>query len=235
MRVWDIHPGYLNRQSLLGEHRELHGIVAIISQGKKGYSRHPETRRWIGFGWALRQRHRLLACEMALRGFTDRSPVVLIGGEGTWPAAYLDDPAAQYQRLEQKYRDKEQGRIPLPQNSQQLWAQHKYSVLARDPNLYREIGRNLAHSGNNDFAQLARLLTETLRRPPSPGGIQNAVQHMWGYVSDQAAGGIPPEFAAWSTTDLLRETQKRALPGQVSYLLISTALSDLAAWDDELL
>lgn len=233
MRVWDIHPGYLNRQSLLGEHRELHGIVAIISQGKKGYANHPETRRWVGYGWALQQRHRLLACEMALRGFTDRSPVALTGGEGTWPSAYLDVPAAQYQRLEQKYRDKEQGRIPLPQTSQQLWAQHKYSLLARDPKLYREIGRNLARPGNHDFAQLAKLLTETLRHPPSPGGSHNAVEHMWGYVANEALGGKPPEFATWSTADLLRETQKRALAGKVAYLLTSTALSDLAAWHNE--
>jgi len=35
MRIWDIHPGYLNRQSLLGEHRELHGIFSIITN-KKG-------------------------------------------------------------------------------------------------------------------------------------------------------------------------------------------------------
>jgi len=73
MRVWDINPGYLNRQSLLGEHRELHGIVSIILKKKKGYSNHPETVRWIGYGWALRQRHRLLAAEMSLRGFTDRT------------------------------------------------------------------------------------------------------------------------------------------------------------------
>ena len=69
MRIWDIHPGYLNRQSLLGEHRELHAIVSIIGNKKKGYSRHPETVRWVGYGWALGQRHRLLSAEMALRGF----------------------------------------------------------------------------------------------------------------------------------------------------------------------
>jgi hypothetical protein len=45
MRVWDIHPGFLNRQSLLGEHREIHAIHTIVSRQKKGYSRHPETLR----------------------------------------------------------------------------------------------------------------------------------------------------------------------------------------------
>ena len=66
VRIWDLHPGYLNRQSLLGEHRELHGLVNVLTQNKKGYSRHPETLRWVGFGWALKQRHALLAAEMAL-------------------------------------------------------------------------------------------------------------------------------------------------------------------------
>ena len=46
MRIWDVSPGYLNRQSLLGEHRELHGLVSILVHGKRGYSRHPETVRW---------------------------------------------------------------------------------------------------------------------------------------------------------------------------------------------
>ena len=230
MRVWDIHPGYLNRLSLLAEHRELHGIVAIISQDKKGYSRHPETRRWVGHGWALAQRHRLLACEMALRGFTDRSPVGLTGPAGSWPTTYLDAPAAQFARLAEKYQDKEPGRLPLPQNAQQLWAQHKYSVMARDPNLYRQLGPQLAGDAPDDFAGLAQLLTETLRRPPSPGGLQNAVQHMWGYVNAASAGGIPPDLPTWSPADMLREIQKRAWAGQVSYLLTSTALSDLLAW-----
>ena len=58
MRIWDIDAGYLNRQSLLGEHRELHAIVSIIVNDKRGYSHHPETLRWIGRGWALAQRHR---------------------------------------------------------------------------------------------------------------------------------------------------------------------------------
>jgi hypothetical protein len=38
----------------------------IIVNSKKGYSQHPETIRWAGHGWALRQRHKQLVCEMAL-------------------------------------------------------------------------------------------------------------------------------------------------------------------------
>ena len=72
MRIWDVHPGYLNRQSLLGEHHELHGLVNVLTQNKKGYSKHPETLRWVGYGWALKQRHALLAAEMALRDYEDK-------------------------------------------------------------------------------------------------------------------------------------------------------------------
>lgn len=72
MRIWDINPGYLNRQSLLGEHRELHGVVSIIVNNKKGYSRHPETIRWVGFGWSLWMRHQLLALKCPCEAFVIR-------------------------------------------------------------------------------------------------------------------------------------------------------------------
>ena len=95
MRIWDLNPGYLNRQSLLGEHRELHGLVSIIKHNKKGYSKHPETLRWIGFGWALKQRHKLLVSEMKLRGYTDKSPVLLRSKPEAWPETYVDEPDRQ--------------------------------------------------------------------------------------------------------------------------------------------
>ncbi|MFC1685013.1 pyrimidine dimer DNA glycosylase/endonuclease V [Pseudomonadota bacterium] len=40
------------------------GIVSIISHKKKGYSNHPETVCWVGYGWALKQGHWLLAAEI---------------------------------------------------------------------------------------------------------------------------------------------------------------------------
>jgi uncharacterized protein YbgA (DUF1722 family) len=230
MRVWDINPGYLNRHSLLGEHRELHAIVSIIVNKKKGYSNHPETVRWIGYSWALRQRHQLLVAEMSLRGFTDKSPVVISDNEGVWPEAYIDDPFQQFQILKSKYRNKEQGRIPLPKNAQQLWSQHKYSILARDVSFYRKLGKDVSRmKSDHEFSQLAKVVTEMLKRPPSPGGQRNALQHMWGHVSDffpnQKSG-----IASWSMNRLLQEIQRHALTKREPYLLSSTALSELRAW-----
>ena len=228
MRIWDLHPGYLNRESLLGEHRELHGIVSIIVNGRKGYARHPETLRWVGRGWALRMRHRQLSCEMALRGFREQSPVRTRSAPGKWPNTWIDSPEQQFRLLREKYADRKPGRIPLPRNTQQLWSHHKYSVLARDPGLYREIGASVASNGTG-FGELACLLTASLRERPGEGGIRNAVQHMWGYVSD--AGFVDrSDTGFWSTRRLLQETQRRALANKVSYLMSSTALSELRVW-----
>lgn len=228
MRLWDVNPGYLNRQSLLGEHRELHGIVSIIVNKKKGYSRHPETLRWIGFGWAIRQRHKLLACEMFLRGFTEKSPVSIRSNKGVWPGTYIDKPMVQFQLLKEKYLGKEQGRIPLPDNAQQIWSQHKYSVLARDEKTYRKIGREVAER-KIDFSELTKYLTEVLRRSPSSGGLRNTLQHMWGHVSN-----CPPapkgKIESWSMRKLLKETQTRAMLNNERYLTSSTALSELMIW-----
>jgi len=77
MRVWDIHPRHLCRKHLLAEHRELHGLWNILTkhQGKGGYSRHPETLRWVGKLKALYERHESLVAEFSNRGYQHLSPL----------------------------------------------------------------------------------------------------------------------------------------------------------------
>jgi len=227
MRIWDIHPGYLNRQSLLGEHRELHGLVNILTQGKKGYSRHPETLRWVGFGWALKQRHALITAEMALRGYQEKTPVRTRSGKDQWPTIFIDSPHQQFQLLKKKYQDKEPGRIPLPQNAQQLWSQHKYSLLARDPNRYKTLESMVAKTGpHEDFNDLTLELTLALRSPPAKGGLTNALQHMWGNVS-HTSNNLSIDINHWTSKKLLHEAQHLALENNQQYLWHSTALSEL--------
>lgn len=230
MRIWDINPGYLNRQSLLGEHRELHGLVSIMVNNKTGYSKHPETLRWLDFGWALRQRHQLLKAEMELRGYNDRTPVDTDTKKDEWPGTYIDEPFEQFKILDSKYESKEQGRIPLPKNAQQLWSHHKYSVLARDQNFYKSVGPRVSRMrSGDDFSQLAKEFTEILRTRPSEGDLQNALQHMWGHVSDcdNPGKGVP---ASWPLDRLLTEIQTRVNACKEPYLQTSTALSELKAW-----
>ena len=77
MRVWDIHPKHLCRKHLLAEHRELHGLWNILTKhgAKGGYSRHPETLRWVGKQKALYVRHEALVKEFARRGYRHHSPL----------------------------------------------------------------------------------------------------------------------------------------------------------------
>ena len=85
MRIWDVDPSRLCRKHLLGEHRELHGLWNIITQGKRGYSRHPETVRWFGKQRALYVRHERLVKEILRRGYRHNSPLdpKLAVGSGT--------------------------------------------------------------------------------------------------------------------------------------------------------
>ena len=75
MRVWDLHPKILCRKHLLAEHRELHGLWNILTKhkGKGGYSRHPETLRWVGKTLALYKRHEALVREFERREYHHRT------------------------------------------------------------------------------------------------------------------------------------------------------------------
>ncbi|QTA79570.1 Pyrimidine dimer DNA glycosylase domain-containing protein [Desulfonema limicola] len=219
MRIWDINPGYLNRQSLLGEHRELHGIVSIITNNKKGYSAHPETLRWTGYVWALKKRHDLLASEMSLRGYKDKSPVNIISKKKLWPDIYIDKPFQQFKILESKYKNREQGRIPLPLNVEQLWNQHKYSALARGVNLCNKLDKY-------DFSGLSDLLIKCLRIPPAHEELTIVIQQMWRHVSPFPCP-LKKGKISWSLSRIFKEIQKKALENKDSFLVSSTVLSDL--------
>ncbi|OWZ84988.1 pyrimidine dimer DNA glycosylase/endonuclease V [Natranaerobius trueperi] len=73
MRIWDLEPTILCRKHLLGEHRELHALWNILTQNKKGYRNHPETKRWEGRLKALYDRHEKIVTEMKKRGYNHRS------------------------------------------------------------------------------------------------------------------------------------------------------------------
>jgi hypothetical protein len=103
MRIWDIEPGVLCRQHLLGEHRELHAVWAVLTGDRRGYRRHPETLRWEGRLRALAHRHELLVAEMRRRGFDHRSPLdmTLATGDGE-QTEFVDPPERQLTLLREK-------------------------------------------------------------------------------------------------------------------------------------
>lgn len=77
MHVWDLNPKHLCRKHLLAEHRELHGLWNILTKhaGKGGYSKHPETLRWVGKEKALYARHEALVREFIRRGYKHHTPL----------------------------------------------------------------------------------------------------------------------------------------------------------------
>ncbi|OQA03532.1 MAG: Pyrimidine dimer DNA glycosylase [bacterium ADurb.Bin400] len=75
MRIWDLSPKYLCREHLLGEHRELHAIWEILTEGRRGYRNHPEVKRWEGKLAALYLRHEDEVKEMMSRGYKHKSPL----------------------------------------------------------------------------------------------------------------------------------------------------------------
>lgn len=103
MRIWDVPPELLCRSHLLGEHRELHGLWKILTEGRKGYAHHPETRRWVGRLKALYLRHEQLVEEMARRGYRHNSPLPAELATGAdRQDEYVDTPAEQIRILRAK-------------------------------------------------------------------------------------------------------------------------------------
>ena len=103
MRIWDLPPGKLCRPHLLGEHRELHAIWSVLTKGKTGYSRHPETLRWRGRLKALCARHGRLVDEMLARGYHHYTPLdkKLARGAAV-QTVFVDSVAAQKALLRRK-------------------------------------------------------------------------------------------------------------------------------------
>ena len=103
MRIWDIDPRLLCDQHLLGEHRELHAIWSILTTGKTGYARHPETRRWRGRLAALYARHDEQIAEMDRRGFRHASPLdQRLATGAAQQTEFVDSLEAQCVRLAQR-------------------------------------------------------------------------------------------------------------------------------------
>ena len=103
MRIWDLDPEKLCRNHLLGEHRELHALWSILSESKKGYSKHPETKRWVGKLKALYNRHELLIKAMEKRGYKHLSPldIKLATGEAT-QNKHIHSPKEQIEIIKNK-------------------------------------------------------------------------------------------------------------------------------------
>jgi hypothetical protein len=100
VRIWDLDTSILCDRHLLGEHRELHVIWSVITTGKRGYARHPETLRWRGRLAALYERHEDQVSEMHSRGFRHASPLDAALATGARRQTdFVDEPSDQHLKL----------------------------------------------------------------------------------------------------------------------------------------
>ncbi len=235
MRVWDIHPGYLARGNLLGQHAEIHALYTVLSGSGSGYRHHPETLRWQGRLQQLVWRHDKTVAEMKLRGFNHKSPLANVAEEPmTTTPGYVDAPTVQIGMLEEKNRIRgAQGRIPLPRRGSELWAQHKYSVMARGYGFYREIQQYLAKKEDLAIAQEEDLIDRILHimdLPVESGALANTTDHLWGYFKDKASPGEREEYKAQAARDyanVLVWLYSLAEKYRVDYLVHSTVFGDV--------
>ncbi len=235
MRVWDINPGYLSNRNLLGEHAEIHALHNIISDNKKGYSGHPETKRWVDNLNQLFFRHKLTVKEMILREFKHNSPLQCPGNiqdsKRRDNISYIDLPAEQFIILRKKYLKKAQkGRIPLPANGEEFWAHHKYSVMARGYQYYKDIQKymrnRLIYPIEQENVLIERILSY-LKMEISERALDNVILHLWGYYKNKTSQEEKEYFFNLSYSQ--KKIDKLFLMAkkyQEHYLLHSTIFAD---------
>ena len=228
MRIWDINPGYLDDDFLHKEHLDIHHLFTIIKEHKKDFFQNYEEKRWFDYPWALCKRHQLIASEMEMRGINHDSEIIVENIKQKWPHTYIYKPHNQFKLLLEKYKNNKTRRISLPLSAQQLWRQHKYSIMARNISEYKLIGQNLSGSHSKiSFSNLSIKLIELMHIQPSKGGLTNALQHMWGYFKNTQN---KINVNTLTLDQLLRLVQKLAYQKKEKYILDSTALSDFKIW-----
>ncbi len=256
MRVWDIHPGYLSRESLLGQHVEIHALVSIITNNKKGYRNHPETRRWLDNLPVLIRRHDITVKEMLLRGYRHKSPCAVpelndhahyfTVSDNNKNIEYVDFPEMQIELLKNKYTERaRQGRIPLPDRETEFWAHHKYSVMARGYNHYKDMQKFLRNrkdrfissaivneEGGDDGnkSSLVRMIPELMELPLIEKALRNTVDHLWGYFKNDADEEEKAIYKKACPADyplLLDYFYKLAVKYDKKYLIYSTIFADV--------
>jgi hypothetical protein len=226
MRIWYIHPGYLPFEVLL---REQAALQNYLSDLRGSVSSSPVTVSLSNS--FLKIRHALVRAEVEYRNgllHSAGSPLHNLT-EINLPSNFDSAVVRQFQQLDlSKGREKSGSRLPVPQNVQQLWSQHKYSVMARPPETYKALGQKFAQDTSQEaFRQAAPVMTRKLYHSPPPGRLHNALQHMWGHVSRYSNEAIEDIDSPYP---LIQRIQKLCKENEEPYLTTSTALTELRAW-----
>lgn len=121
-------------------------------------------------------------------------------------------------------------RIKSPENIQMIWAQHKYSVLARDHSFYKDIGKSLAgKKGLDGYENLLKELSDIILKRPEKGSLLNSVLHMWGYLPKDLKKDISSPDKT-NIKEAVKVIAEFSINQGSSYLKDSTALCDFYYW-----
>ena len=222
LMIFDLDAGFLDDELLTSQMRLLVGLVST-DRARSAGDRLPLA--WRGHEDALTLRLNQLMDEMTLRSLATPGTVATTNEAVIWPPTDRDMLQAQLTEIRSRAEKGFKGRIRLPKNEHELWASYKYSLLARNRQAYESFGRRVAARTVN-LMDLWLALENASRIAPPEGGIRNALQHMWGYVSGFSS--LSPQTD--DLDGLAQEVQLLACQHQVSYLINSTALGELRAW-----
>ncbi len=209
MTIWQISPAYFSSADLTTEYQEL-----MKCTDKNQFVKH---------------RLQLIDAELKLRAlfnahYWQNSSAKLQG------VCCPDSIEQQYKTLKNAYQKKNFARIALPKNAVALWTHHKYAIMARSIELYKSIGKQVAHNKSPQyFATLCQTMSDELIKKPSNGAILNVLQHMWGYIAELSDIN-KSDVSALSLSELLSEIQKCTITSNQPYLIKQVALSELAIW-----
>lgn len=109
VRVWSgISASELDDIHLLAEHADLHLILSVITNRKKGYSKHPEVIRFHGKLGYIYKRHEQDVKEMEKRGLNHKSPIKkeMIPSNDLWDVKFtLNDFEKDKKDLERRKKE----------------------------------------------------------------------------------------------------------------------------------
>ncbi|MCM2679471.1 pyrimidine dimer DNA glycosylase/endonuclease V [Echinimonas agarilytica] len=225
MKIWDCYPAYLNQNLLVAEHRELHGLQQI-SNRKTPITKATDAHiaAWISSPNAMSIRHDQIVEEMHLHQIEHRSPMPRDDEPVEWPPL-LQQPsvANQFSQLREVSSD---ARLAVPEDSETLIEQFAFSLMARDPALYKRLQAQTAQ-GDLSLDELMVTVSETLQLPVDEEVYQRVISTMWRYCAK-----APEAFTFASSVNeprrRLRAIQYLASKYKWPELWKSTALTDLA-------
>lgn len=225
MKIWDCFPAYLNKNQLVAEHRELHGIMQMVERGYPVRSdMDPHIANWLQAPQAIAWRHSLVAEEMRLHEIAHKSPIDSFRTPVEWPPFSKEITLSmQFDQVNALAHD---ARLVIPNETETLIQQSAFSVMARDPALYKYLQQE-SHHGRLVMTELLKEVSEIVRKPVQVEVYERVINSMWRYCKQA------PEAFTFSSSEHRPARRIRAmqfLAGKYRWpeLWQSTALTDLA-------